>query len=137
MPDIITLIERDHREVEELFAKFSQTGDSSAATQICDELDRHTRAEEEAVYPVIASEVSGGKAMEKEATEEHEEARQLIGRVRRTSDPEHLSELMTQLEQAINHHVEEEEQEILPKLRDAVDRARLDEMGADFEAAKS
>jgi len=137
MPDVITLIERDHREVEELFAKFRQTGDASVATQICDELDRHTRAEEEAVYPVIASEVSGGKALSKEATEEHEEARQLVGRVRRTSDPDHLAELMTQLEQAINHHVEEEEHEILPKVRDAVDQARLDEMGADFEAAKT
>jgi hypothetical protein len=35
--NVIALIERDHREVENLFAKFEQTGGAAVATQICDE----------------------------------------------------------------------------------------------------
>jgi hypothetical protein len=34
------------------------------------------------------------------------------------------------------HHVQEEETEMLPKTRELLGAARLDEMGADFEAAK-
>ena len=71
-----------------------------------------------------------------EAVKEHKEARQLIGRIRQTSDPEHLAELVGELKTAIQHHVQEEETEVLPKTRQALDAVRLDELGAEFEAAK-
>ena len=51
--------------------------------------------------------MSGGQKLAREAENEHKEAKQLIGRVRRTSDPDHLAELMTELKQAIQHHVQE------------------------------
>jgi hemerythrin superfamily protein len=116
MADVIALIEKDHREVEGLFARFETTQDASVSTKICDELDRHATAEEKAVYPVIASDV--------------------IGRIRQTSDPAHLIELVGELKQAIEHHVHEEESEILPKTRDALGPSRLDELGREFEEAK-
>ena len=136
MPDVIELIEEDHREVEGLFAKFEKTGDQSVASQICDKLDRHTAAEEKAVYPVIASDVPGGERMAKEGEDEHKEARQLIGRIRQTSDPGHMAELMAELKQAVQHHVQEEETEILPTTREALAPARLEQLGDEFEAAK-
>jgi hypothetical protein len=55
MADVTTLIERDHCEVENVFAKFRQTRDASVATQICEELDCHTDAEETAVYEFQAA----------------------------------------------------------------------------------
>jgi hemerythrin superfamily protein len=137
MADVIALIEKDHREVEDLFSKFDGTQDASVATKICDELDRHATGEEKAVYPVIASDVPGGEQMAKEGEDEHKEARQLIGRIRQTSDPEHRAELVGELKQAVEHHVHEEESEILPKTRDALGQSRLDELGEEFEAAKS
>lgn len=136
MPDVIELIEKDHREVEGLFAKFEATGDQSIAAQICDELDRHATGEEKAVYPVIASDVPGGDKMAKEGDDEHKEARQLIGRIRRTQDHEHLADLVAELKQAIQHHVQEEETEILPKTREALDSTRLEQLGEEFQAAK-
>ena len=137
MADVIELIEKDHREVEGLFAKFQSSRDASIATKICDEIDKHAQGEEKAVYPVIASDVPGGEKMAKEGEDEHKEARQLIGRIRQTSDPDHLADLVNQLQQAIDHHVKEEESEILPKTRNALDQHRLEELGRDFEAAKS
>jgi iron-sulfur cluster repair protein YtfE (RIC family) len=134
--DVIALIEKDHREVEDLFAKFEASSDRSVAIQLCDELDRHAQAEEQVVYPVIESDVPGGSEMVKEATDEHKEARQLIGRIRNTTDPEHLVELVKELQGAITHHVEEEESEVLPKTREAISSQRLGELGDEFEAAK-
>ena len=136
MPNVIELIEKDHREVEGLFAKFEASGDQSIAAQICDELDRHTAGEEKAVYPVIASDVPGADEMAKEGEDEHKEARQLMGRIRQTSDQGHLAELVAELKKAIQHHVHEEETEILPKTRKALDSKRLDQLGEEFQAAK-
>jgi iron-sulfur cluster repair protein YtfE (RIC family) len=136
MSDVIELIEQDHREVESLFAQFESNGNKSVATKICDELDRHASAEEKVVYPVIASEVPDGSKLTNEAEDEHKEARQLIGRIRQTSDEGHLRELVTELKQAIEHHVQEEESEVLPKTRKALDSGRLATLGEEFQAAK-
>jgi hypothetical protein len=43
---------------------------------------------------------------------------------------------VTELEQAVNHHVQEEETEMLPKAREACDGASLEQLGEEFEAAK-
>ena len=107
---------------------FEASEDASVATQICDELDRHATGEEKAVYPAIASDVPGGEQMAKEGVEEHKEARQLIGRIRQTSDPNHLAELVEELKEAIQHHVQEEESEILPKTRKALAPERLEQL---------
>jgi hypothetical protein len=60
-----------------------------------------------------------------------------MGRIRNTSDPTHLTELMGELEQAIRHHVHEEESEMLPKARRELPAEELSELGEKFEAAKS
>jgi hemerythrin-like domain-containing protein len=137
MPDVVERIEHDHREVEEMFAAFKASPQKQRALEICDELDKHTRAEDEAVYPVFAEELSDEKAKVKEASNEHREARQLIGQIRNTKDDQHLSQLMVQLEQAVQHHVHEEESEMLPKARRELPTEELDELGERFEEAKS
>jgi iron-sulfur cluster repair protein YtfE (RIC family) len=136
MADVVELIERDHRDVEQLFADFKSSHDASVATRICDELTKHTYGEEQAVYPIVADKVDGGAGLAREAENEHKEARQLIGRVRNTTDEEHLTELMNELEEAVQHHVSEEEKEMLPKARQAISSDELEEMGQSFEAAK-
>jgi hemerythrin superfamily protein len=136
MPDVVDKIEHDHREVEQLFSEFDASRDRSLARKICDELDKHSRAEEAEVYPVIAGEVSDGKHLADEAEGEHKEARQLIGRIRQTKDADHLGELMGELEKAIQHHVKEEESEMLPKAREELPAQELEQLGVKFEEAK-
>jgi hemerythrin-like domain-containing protein len=134
MPDVTELIEQDHREVEGLFEQFKASPDKSIAMQICDELDAHAEAEEKVFYPVVKAEVDANLADEGE--DEHGEARQLIGRIKQTSDEAHLGELVAELEQAVQHHVQEEENEMLPKARETVDAGRLNTLGQEFQAAK-
>ena len=134
MPSVIKLIEQDHREVEELFSQFEQSGDKSIAMKICAELDAHAEAEEKAFYPIVREEVDA--SLVKEAEEEHGEARQLIGRIKQTSDPEHLTELVAELKKDVQHHVQEEESEMLPKARECLGESRLSEIGREFQDAK-
>jgi hemerythrin superfamily protein len=136
MTDVIKLIEHDHREVEALFAQFKQDRSKRAAMKICEELDHHADAEEKVFYPVVRDEVPEGKKLVDEGEDEHGDARQLIGRIKNTEDEDHLADLVNQLEQAVSHHVKEEETEMLPKTRRAVDEARLETLGDEFDAAK-
>ena len=136
MADVTRLIEHDHREVEGLFAQFKSDRSKGTALKLCDELDAHADAEEKVFYPAVRTEVPGGKKLADEGKQEHGEARQLIGRIKNTADEDQLADLVNQLEQAINHHVSEEESEMLPKAREALSAERRANLGDDFEAAK-
>jgi hemerythrin superfamily protein len=137
MPDVTQLIEQEHRQVEALFDSFRESGDTDVLTKLCDELDAHAAAEEEAFYPVVRDDVPSGKKLTNEAKNEHGDARQLIGRIRRTSDPDHVVELVNELEQAVSHHVADEEEEMLPLARRALGEDRLVDVGSAYESAKA
>lgn len=137
MPNVTALLKQDHREVEALFSKFESTGDSTIAEQICEELDLHTKVEEEAVYPRLRREVQGGPGMAEHAEKEHAEARQVIRRIRQTKDAEHLNELVSELKSAVEEHVAEEENEVFPKMESEMGASRLEEIGAEVEELKS
>jgi hypothetical protein len=47
-----------------------------------------------------------------------------------------FDELVGKLIEDIRHHVQEEESDLLPKLRTACDAAELDELGEKFETSK-
>lgn len=134
--DVVDKIEHDHREVEELFSEFKQSRSRATALQICDELEVHTAAEEAAVYPVLEEELSNEVDTVEEAEDEHQEARDLIAKIRGTADDGLLVGLMDELERAISHHVHEEETEMLPKARAELPADELESLGEDFEAAK-
>jgi hemerythrin superfamily protein len=137
MPDVTEMIEQEHRQVEALFQRFRETGDSALVSKVCDELDAHAAAEEEAFYPVVRDDVPSGKKLASEAKDEHGKARQVIGRLRRSSDPDHVVDLMNELERLVQHHVEEEEEEMLPQARKALGEDRLIAVGGAYESAKA
>ena len=133
--DVVDKIEHDHREVEELFGEFESSGDRAVALKICEELEIHTAAEERAVYPVIAAE-AGEEAEIGDAEEEHDEARKLIDRIRQSDGDDDLRSLVDQLKTAVEHHVYEEEMDILPKARNEIPASELEELGERFDEAK-
>ena len=136
MPNVVDLLKQDHRSVEDLFAKFESTQESSIADEICEELEVHTAAEEQFVYPALREGVSGGNTLADEAEHEHAEAKQLIGRIKRTSDADHLPEVVSELKQAIEHHVQEEEGTVFPKMQSDLGDSEMDTLGAQVQEFK-
>ena len=136
MPNVIDLLKQDHRTVEQLFTQFESSKDAAAAEEICAEIEVHAQAEEQVVYPALREQVSGGQQMADHAEKEHAEARQLIGRIRQTEDPDHLAEVVSELKSAIEEHVNEEENEVFPKMQAEVDASALEELAAEVTAAK-
>lgn len=137
MTDALQMLEEDHREVEQLFDQYRSSKDESLIEKICDELTVHTLIEQQVVYPVLGSKVPAGEGMESHAEEEHEKVTELIVEVERRGhqDPS-VEGLMEQIIDAVGHHVEEEEGEVFPKMREALDPDALSKLGERLADAK-
>ena len=138
MPDVIQLLETDHREVDDLFAKAEEnTGAAKqqVVTKLIQELTIHAEAEEQIVYPAMKA--AGLDDLVKEAESEHQEAKQLIAKLETmdltTAD---VDEVLAQLKAGVQHHVQEEESEALPRFRSASDQGTLDKLGTQLEEFK-
>ncbi|MFP5319900.1 MAG: hemerythrin domain-containing protein [Acidimicrobiia bacterium] len=119
MPDVFALLMDDHRTVEGLFSQFEQSQDPGVAMQICDELTVHSLLEEELVYPIVATKLGTGLA--NEARHEHQEAKQLVSQIEAgVAAGNDVSGLVQQLKESVDHHVQEEESELFPKMQEAL-----------------
>jgi len=121
-PKATEVLRGDHRKVEALFAQYeTMNGEHSQketlVKEICQELDIHTRLEEEIFYPFIQVSLNEeGEQLIAEAINEHNIVKNLIGQLNSISSGEaSCDDAMQQLKQCVKHHVEEEEKEMLPK----------------------
>jgi hemerythrin superfamily protein len=141
VPDVIELLEKDHREVEQMFAEFEQATEPQDRRAIADkiiiELVRHSEAEEQAVYPAMAKSIEGGTEMVEHEIKEHSEAERLMKQLDGLDpgDPT-FGVLMQELQKAIRHHIQEEEGEAFPKFRQAVSKEELEKLAPVVEALK-
>jgi hemerythrin superfamily protein len=142
--DAIDVIEGDHQTVEQLFARFERLrtegdakGKRPVVASIIRELKIHAEVEEEVLYPNIRRLLADGDALASEAVREHAEAKQALAEIERTppEDPGFDAKVTTLIND-VRHHVNEEESEMLPKLRSAVGASLLVALGDDLEAAK-
>ena len=111
--DAIALLKHDHREVEDLFAKFESASSSDRkwqlAQQICNELKIHTIIEEEIFYPALKGKIE--QDTWSEAFVEHDGAKVLVNDIEAGSpdDDEFYDAKVKVLSEEIRHHVLEEE----------------------------
>lgn len=130
---ITDAIKEEHKAVEQLFTEYGEDPRHDLAMKICDELDSHARREEGVAYPAFRTVVPD---LINHSVTEHEEARQLIRDVRNASDSESEKDLMTQLKDAILHHVEEEETKVLPAADEEIEANELENLGEQFQENK-
>jgi hemerythrin-like domain-containing protein len=134
--DIIT----DHREVEEVFGEIEKGAGGNKrdlVDHVIAELVRHSVAEEQYLYPVARRVLADGDTMADHELEEHAEAERVMKSLEDTDpkDPE-FDELTRKLIDAVRHHIEDEENDLLPKLREACEPGELRELGEKFEKSK-
>lgn len=141
--DAITLLKQDHKTVEGLFKKFEKTGEKAYAAQrelaekIVKELSVHAAIEEQVFYPAIREAVPDTEDMVLESLEEHHIVKWVAAELDNMEpDEERFRAKMTVLIENVRHHVEEEEAELFPQVRQAMGRKALGEIGAQLEDAK-
>jgi hemerythrin superfamily protein len=125
--DAIEMLSSDHEDVRLLFADFEeQLGDNALVAerallvkQICSALIAHTIVEEEIFYPA-AREAIDQPGLLDQAEAEHASAKALIAQIQHM-DPEdaQLEATVMQLQEAIDQHVREEEEELFPLVQES------------------
>ena len=139
MPDIVDVLMQEHREVDAILEQLEQEqGDlEQLKTKLIEELWSHAEAESDVVYPVIVEVLPDLEEIVDDGEAEHEHAEEALQQLAGLSpgDPG-FDGLIAAIAGEVRHHVEEEEQEMLPKFREAADQALLDELGERFLARK-
>ncbi len=141
--DAITLLRNDHKTIEALFKRFEKAGEGALVEKrqivdrIIEELSVHTTIEEQVFYPVTRATVTGVEDIALESLEEHHIVKWLLSELA-DLDPsnERFTPKVTVLIENVRHHVEEEESEFFPKVRSALGRTQLADVGATMMEAK-
>jgi hemerythrin superfamily protein len=127
----IELLEIHHMQVKEALEKMSEGDiDEDEMRLLADELVAHMVIEEHVFYPRIQQ---LKRDLVRESFEEHAVARFELARAM-VSQGEDLKTRLTVLKELITHHVQEEEEEIFPKVRKAIPKEELERLGERMEA---
>jgi hypothetical protein len=143
--DAIDFLTDEHRRIDGLFVRFMQVGqgvDAGLKTglvdQMIDELRTHATMEETTLYPSVREVIADGDTLVAEAIAEHADARHRLDQLESMSPQDPGFDAAVQsLIGDVRHHVNEEEAQLLPRLRQAVGDSWLLELGQELEAAKA
>jgi hemerythrin superfamily protein len=134
--DATVLLKRQHKEVSALFDDFeAATGDKQKQRifeRIADELAIHTTIEETHFYPACRS--RGTKEDLAEAYDEHKEVKKLLRHALASTDAPGFDGIVAAIRGAVEHHVDEEENQLFPKVKKLLDKAELDDIGDKMQA---
>jgi len=143
--DGIVLLKEDHKAVKRLFREFEKhhktIGDTAKRTlvdRILHEMTTHAYIEETVFYPAARAEVPDTDDHVLESVEEHHVVAWLCSELKNL-DPadETFDAKVTVLIENVEHHIKEEEDEWFPKVREALGRNRLTELGEQMAQARS
>lgn len=119
--DAIKILKADHKVVSQWFEEFEKTEDDSEKAKLVEQivlaLKVHTQVEEEIFYPAAREALSDEDLID-EAVVEHAAAKDLMSEIEAMEVGEELYDAKVKvLGEQIEHHVEEEEKEMFPKLQ--------------------
>jgi hemerythrin-like domain-containing protein len=137
--DAFNLLKADHRKVEDLFSELeSASGQAKMRVfeQIKTELELHTHIEETIFYPAL-EEPKQTHELTLEAYEEHDVVKKLLEELSRAKSPTDEWEAQAKvLQENVEHHVEEEENELFKKAKAVLSQDEIETLGEQMESEK-
>ena len=136
-------LKQDHNNVEELFDRFEHLErddfeqKSRVVGKIIEHLAIHAAIEEQVFYPAIRTSDPEAADVVLEGLEEHHVVKWTLSEIEKLAPTdERFDAKVRVLIESVRHHVEEEENDLFPKVRDAFTNEQLEEMGEALEKAK-
>jgi hemerythrin superfamily protein len=142
--DVIDALIADHNRVRGLISRYKDADEadrseeaSELAEKMIHELEVHMTAEEDVFYEAVRKRSGEIKDDVDEGYEEHHVAKVLIdeiGHLDSGSDP--WVAKMTVLIESVEHHIDEEEDELFPSVRSSTDASRRETWGEALDETK-
>lgn len=136
--DAIEMLKEQHREVESLFEKFEELGDGAARSKqatfekIADALAMHATIEERHFYPAVKAKRTEDILLE--ALEEHLGIKRVIADLLKVEASDDTFDAKVKvLKEQVEHHVEEEESDLFPKVRKVLDKPELTQLATTMQ----
>jgi hemerythrin superfamily protein len=136
----IDLLEAQHREVEDLFSKLERTKDAAKREEIfvelADNLAIHTTIEERHFYPAVREKGAEDGAFE--TFEDHLTIKRALSALLDLDvDDDSFDEKLDVLQAEVEHHVEQEEGDLFPRVMRLFDENELEDIGDAMSAEQS
>jgi hemerythrin-like domain-containing protein len=127
-PTAIDLLMEQHREVEKLFSAFDKASGAEDKEElfetIADKLAIHARIEEQYFYPAVTAKKTEDMVLE--AFIEHTSVKRLLADLLETdADDPKFDAQMKVLKEQVEHHVEEEEDQLFPAAKKVLSKEEL------------
>lgn len=142
--DALSVLQSDHERVKQLLAKLLGTTPRAAKTreklvgEIEKELLAHARIEEEIFYPRFREAAEkGDEALFFEAKEEHHVVELVLPELKQVDphSPGFAAKALV-LQELVEHHVREEEQEMFPRAKELFSQEELQALGEQLKNRK-
>jgi hemerythrin superfamily protein len=137
VPDVVALIKSQHRELEELLEQAEQEDSDTLLVlrRVAGLLGPHSKAEEAFVYPRIAELQPDERDEVHDGAAEHHHAESMLAELlaAKPDEPGYDGKLAALIGE-LQHHVEEEESDLLPVLSEKASDEEREQLGARFAA---
>lgn len=132
--DPFVLLKEDHQKVADLLDQILDTTERAEKTrkelfsEVKESLETHSQIEEAILYPMMEN-VEETRAYALEAEEEHAQVKTLLEELDSEDETtEEWTAKITVMKENIQHHVQEEENEIFPTVKAAFSEEQLEEL---------
>ena len=136
------LLKEDHKKVSGIFQQLEPTTERALKTReelfgkLKQELDIHAQIQETIFYPAI-KEAHETREITLEGFEEHHVVKMLLKELEAMPvDTEEWAAKLKVLQENVEHHVEEEEEEMFQKARQVLSEEEINTLGAQMEEMK-
>ena len=140
--DALSLLKEDHDRVKKMLTSLDETTERATKTRtdgfasLKADLVVHEKIEEEIFYPAL-KQFAEAKDIVLEAYEEHDVVDMILGELEQTPvEDETWAAKLTVMKENLEHHIEEEENEMFDQARQVMDSSELEELGEQMERRK-
>lgn len=139
--DGIESLEKDHDRIRSLFSELEGTADPQKLQDSFDKLGNiltiHAEAEEQVLYPE-ARNCEGTSELIDKGHQEHDKGDQMVLAIKSIrSNESEFKEKVRELQEFMLNHLDEEENDLFPKVRQWMSDKKLEELGTQLRETKA
>ena len=139
--DAIELLEKDHATIRTLFSDIEKTQDSQELeenfTKLAKLLKLHARSEELVLYPQAIT-CTGTEDLIEHGWKDHHKGDEMILEIKSlAADRSEFKQKIGELQEFMENHLIEEENELFPKVRECLSPEQRQELASDLTETKS